>query len=143
MVTLPSTARNAAKRRKVRMPIDIFQSRRNYNETCRWWSRIEEDENTSDELISKRVASGTFCAKEMSPMQLMNMNLDGVFRIDSTHTTIKSPDNLEGVKADDLVEYQGEMWRVDDIQKSKAKMQNTLYASDRNCSHFWYVSLRK
>ena len=51
--------------------------------------------------------------------------------------------NLENIKADDLVEYQGELWRVDDIQKSKAKIQNTLYAYDRNCSHFWYLSLRK
>lgn len=125
------------------MSFDLFQSRRNYNERCKWWSRNEDDEHESNELISKRVASGTFCAKEMSAIQLMNMNLGGSFRIDSTHTTIKSPDNLEGIKADDLVEYQGELWRVDDIQKSKARMQNTYYASDSKCSHFWYISLRK
>ena len=125
------------------MSIDIFQSRRNYNEICRWWSRNENDEYSTNELISKRIESGSFCAKEVSPIQLMNTSLSGVFRIDSTHTTIKSPDNLENIKADDLVEYQGELWRVDDIQKSKAKIQNTLYAYDRNCSHFWYLSLRK
>ena len=125
------------------MSFDLFQSRRNYNEHCRWWSRNEDDEHESNELISKRVANGTFCAKEMSAIQLMNMNLGGSFRIDSTHTTIKSPDNLEGIKADDLVEYPGELWRVDDIQKSKARMQNTYYANDSKCSHFWYISLRK
>lgn len=125
------------------MAIDIFQSRRNYNEPCKWWARNESDEHEPNELVSKRVPNGTFMAKEMSPMQLMNMNLGGAFRIDSTHTTIKSTDNLEEMKGDDLVEYQGELWRVDDIQKSKAKIQNTWYANDKHCSHFWYVSLRK
>ena len=125
------------------MSVDIFQSRRNYNEFCRWWSRNESDDIEPNELAMKRVASGSFCAKEMSPIQLMNTNLGGTFRIDSTHTTIKSPDNLDGIKADDLVEYQGELWMVDDIQKSKARMQGTYYGNDRNCSHFWYISLRK
>lgn len=125
------------------MSIDIFQSRRNYNEPCRWWSRNESDDNEPNELISKRVPTGTFMAKEMSPMQLMNMNLGGTFRIDSTHTTIKTTDDLEGIKSDDLIEYQNDLWRIDDVQKSKAKMQNTWYANDRHCSHYWYISLRK
>ena len=127
----------------INMSTDIFQSRRNYNEDCRWWTRNENDMADESELVMKRVASGSFCAKEMSPIQLMEVNLGNSFRIDSTHTTIKSPDNLEGMKADDLVEYQGEIWIVDDIQKSKAKLQNTYYAADKNCSHFWYIALRK
>lgn len=125
------------------MGIDIFQSRRNFNERCRWWSRNEDDRYEPSDLISKRVASGQFWAKEMSAMQLMNTNLGNAFRIDSEHTTIKTPDDLDGIKADDIVEYQGDLWRVDDVQKTKARMQNTQYAEDRKCSHFWYISLRR
>ena len=125
------------------MSFDLFQSRRNYNDSCRWWSRNEDDENEPNELIYKRVPTGYFYAKEVSSEQLRNLNLSGMFRIDSTHTTIKTPDNLDGIKVDDLVEYQEELWRVDNIQKSKAKMQNTYYAKDKYCSHFWFLELKR
>ena len=125
------------------MSIDLFQSRRNYNELCRWWSRNEDDEYESNELVIKRVATGQFCAKEVNAEQLMKSNLAGVFRIDSSHVTIKSPDDLRDIKVDDLVEYQDEIWMVENVQKSKAKIQNTQYAGDKNCSHFWFLELRK
>lgn len=126
------------------MATDIFQSRRNYNEYCRWWTRNENDDEIDEsELKMNRTATGSFCAKEMSPIQLNAMNLGGVFRIDGTHTTIKSPDDLGNIKVDDYIEYQGEIWRVDDVQQTKAKLQNTYYADNKNCSHFWYIALRK
>lgn len=125
------------------MGFDLFQSRRNYNERCKWWSRNEAEENTPDELIMKRVPSGQFYAKEMNAEQLMKLNLGGVFRIDSTHVTIKSPDDLDNIKGDDIVLYQGEKWMVVSVQKTKAKLQQTEFAADKNCSHFWYIELRK
>lgn len=127
---------------------DNFQSRRGYEESCRWWSRNENDDISADEIRFKRVASGSFDAREMTAEQLMNLNLGGVFRIDSTHVTIKTPDDLstlndDVMKGDVIVEYQGEIWMVDNVQKSKAKLQNTQYANDKDCSHFWYLELRK
>lgn len=127
------------------MGTDLFQSRRNYNEYCRWWSRNEsdEDEHGDDALIMKRVPTGSFMAKEVSPEQLKAQTIAGSFVYDENFVTIKTPDNISGIKAKDLVEFRGEKWFVDNVQKSKAKMQNTHYASDRNCSHFWYLDLRK
>ena len=130
------------------MPIDISQSRRDYNHLCRWWVRDERDQFTSDELVYKRTPSGGFWAKEVSPEQLRNNVIGGTFMFDSSHVTIKSPDNLfalqeETAKNECLVEYDGELWIVVSIQKSKHKRGNTMFASDKNCSHFWYIELRK
>jgi hypothetical protein len=125
------------------MPIDIFQSRRNYNERCQWWSRNEDDKYADDRLIMKRVPTGTFMAREISPQQLQNSVFGGEFMLEKNTITIKSPDNLEGIKANDLVEYLDEKWIVANVQKSKARIQNTAYAKNSKCSHYWYIELRK
>lgn len=127
------------------MSIDIFQSRRNYNEPCKWWSRNEDndDEYEDDDLIMKRVATGTFMAKEVAPEQIQDIVVANSFMFEKNMITIKSPDNLMGIKSKDLVEFQGEKWIVVNVQKSKAKIQNTQYAANRNCSHYWYLELRK
>lgn len=125
------------------MPIDISQSRRDYHCLCRWWERDERDEFTSDELILKRIPSGAFWAKEISPEQMRNDIVGGVFNFDSSHVTVKTPDNCEKMKENDLVLYQNEYWIVVSVQKSKVKRGNTMFASDKFCSHFWYIELRK
>ena len=125
------------------MGVDLAQSRRSYNELCRYWTRNEDEKYTADELVYKRIPSGSFWAKEVAPEQLRNNVIGGAFMYDSSHITIKSPDNCEKLKNEDLVEFQGEFWIVVSVQKSKAKLSNTMYASDRNCSHYWYIELRK
>lgn len=125
------------------MSFDLFQSRQNYHETCKWWTRDERDKNTPDELIMQRIPSGTFVAKEVAPENMQDTILADSFMLDKSMTTIKSPDNLSKIKSEDLVEYQGEKWIVVNVQKSKAKIQNTMFATDKNCSHYWYLELRK
>lgn len=123
--------------------LDIRQSRRGYNVLCRWWHRDERDENTADELIYKRVPDGAFFAKEASPEQDRDNIIGGVFLFDSTHVTIKTPDDCLGLTSKDLVEYEGDYWIVVSVQKSKSKVANTMFMSDKNCSHHWYIELRK
>ena len=122
---------------------DMFQSRRDYNEECRWWKRNDNDDIPLDEYVDKRVPDGYFCAKEMTAEQLMRSVLAGVFRIDSTHITIKTPDDLGDITADCLVEYQGEMWRITNVQRSLARRQSTYFAKNADCPHFWYIELRR
>lgn len=125
------------------MGFDLFQSRANYNEPCKWWARDERDKNTPDNLIMQRVPSGTFMAQEVAPENMQDAILGGAFMVDRTTVTIKSSDDLKNIKSEYLVEYQGEKWRVVNVQKTKAKRQNTFFAEDRVCSHFWYLELRK
>ena len=125
------------------MNIDIYQSRRLYNEICRWWSHDERDQFPSNEIVFKREPTGYFWAKEENAEQNRGNVVGGVFLLDSSRITIKSPDNLDKIQSEDLVEYRGELWIVVSVQKTKARIQQTMFANDKYCSHFWYVELRK
>lgn len=132
------------------MGFDLFQSRRNYNELCRWWARNENDDYEEDELIYKRIPSGFFYAKEINAETTDDNIIANIIMLDRTSVTIESPDNLEALankkivaKNRILVEYQGEYWRVENVQKRKKHIQNSEFANANNVSHFWYLSLIK
>lgn len=132
------------------MSFDIFQSRRNANEECRWWIRNDNEEIDEDELVYKRVPRGTFCAEEVTAEVQNDNSIAGVYMADKTSVTLKSPDDLTDmyVQTQDitnkaLVEYQGEIWRVEDVQKKKARIQNSEFGKVSTISHFWFLSLIK
>ena len=125
------------------MSFDLFQSRNTYNESCKWWKRDERDQFETDELVFERVPDGTFMAKEVSPRRDQNIQVGGAFMFERTSITIKSPDDLHDIKSEYIVEFRGEKWIVISVQQSKAKTQNTFFANDKNCSHYWYLELRK
>ena len=126
------------------MPLDIYNSRATYNVKCRWWHRNETDEDIDlNELVMKRIASGSFMAKEVAALRKQDAQVNGVFAFERHFITIKSPDNLVQIVEKDLVEFNGELWIVDNVQRSKAKNQNTFFAKDKNCSHYWYLELSK
>ena len=122
---------------------DKNQSHIGYNESGRWWHRNENDENETDEIVMKRISSGDFLAKEVTPKRTEDIQVGGVFMFEKDTITIKTPDNLEGIASEDLVEFRGDKWRVVNVQRSKAKNQNTFFGKDVNCSHYWYLELRK
>lgn len=122
---------------------DRYQSHAGYNEKGRWWHRNENDDNETDEIIMQRVSSGAFLAKEVTPRRTEDIQVGGVFMFEKDTITIKTPDNLEGIASEDIVEFRGDKWRVVNVQRSKAKNQNTFFGKDVNCSHYWYLELRK
>lgn len=120
------------------------------NERCKWWSRNESDEVEENELRYKRVPSGYFYAKEVNAEVQDDNIIGGVFMTDKTSVTIMSSDDLTSLQAKQLdmrnkvlVEYQGELWRVDNVQKRKARIQNTEFGNVNRVSHYWYLSLIK
>ena len=125
------------------MGFDLFQSRRTFNEQCKWWTRNEDEENESNELIMKRVPNGIFMAKEVSAEVFQNNTIGNTVMFDRTNITIQTPDNVFGLKNNDLVLYQGEQWIVNNVSKRKAHIQQSHFAPDKYCSHFWYIELRK
>jgi hypothetical protein len=125
------------------MGFDLFQSRRNYNEQCVWWSRNESDDYDSDELVMNRVPSGYFMAKEENPESIRDNNINGTFMFERSTITIKTPDNIYGMKSKDLVKFRGEKWIVVSVQKIKARTQQSEFATDRNRSHYWFIELRR
>ena len=125
------------------MSIDLYNSRATYNERCRWWHRNEDENISSDEITTQRVANGSFCVKEVSPLRRQDIQVGGAFMFEKDTITLKSPDNLFSIASEDLVEFRGEIWRVVSVQRSKARNQNTFFGSEKNCSHYWYLELRK
>ena len=126
------------------MPLDFYNSRATYNEKCQWWSRNEDDDDIDlDELVMKRVATGSFMAKEVAPLRKQDAQIGGVFEVERHFTTIKSPDNLSTIREKDIVKFRGALWRVSSVQRSKARNQNTFFAKDKDCSHYWYLELSK
>lgn len=132
------------------MGFDLFQSRRNMNESCRWWSRNDSDEISDNELRYRRVPRGYFMAKEVNAEVQDDNVIAGTFMTDKTSVTIMSSDDLsdlynenEDITNKVLVEYQGDIWRVDNVQKRKARIQNTEFGRVDKVSHYWYLSLIK
>ena len=125
------------------MGFDLFQSRRNMNEHCTWWTRLEGEDIEESKLIYKRVASGTFSAQEVSSETSDNNVIGGTFMVRKTSVTIKSSDNLSDIKPNDWIDYQGEIWRVENVQKKKARIQNSEFGKPSSVSHYWYLSLIK
>lgn len=125
------------------MAIDLRQSRRTHHLFCRWWKRNEDDQYTPDELIYKRVPTGRFWAEEVSPVQDRDNIVGGVFNFDSMHVTLESPDDCSMLESKDLVEYQGEKWIVVSVQRSKARVNSTIFLKEKYCPHYWYIELRQ
>ena len=131
------------------MSFDLFQQRRNFNERCLWWTRDEDDEYEEDEYIYNRVPEGTFWAKELNAETGDNNVIGGVVMVDRTSVTIESADDLIDIqsriqaKNNVLVKYQGSLWRVESVQKRKARIQNSEFANDAHVSHYWYLNLIK
>lgn len=132
------------------MGFDLFQSRRNMNEFCEWWSELKNDDDSEDKLIYSRIPNGCFFAKEVNAEAQDDNFIAGIFALDKTSLTIMSSDDLTGLynSSQDisnrvLVKYQGELWRVDNVQKRKARIQNSEFAKSSEVSHYWYLSLIK
>ena len=125
------------------MAFDLFQSRRNLNERCRYWGVNESEEIELNELVYKRVADGMFYAKEVNSETENNNIISGLDMFERTTVTIFTTDDVKNIKRNDIVEYQEELWRVSDVQRKKARIQNSEFAAATNVSHYWYLTLKK
>ena len=122
----------------------LWASRRDCHEECTWWSRNEEvGEEVNDELIMKRQPSGTFYAKEYSPEYYDGNNFAGSFRVDRTTVTLRTPDDISGIKNDDIVKYQGVKWIVTSVQRKNVRNGMTEFTYEDNVPHFYYIQLRR
>lgn len=117
-------------------------SRRDCHEFCSWWARNEGDEYTDDELIMKREPSGTFYAKEYSPEYYDNNMHAGAFMSDRTTVTIRTPDDITGIKQNCIVKYQGKKWIVVSVQRKNVRNGMTEFALEDDVPHFYYLQLR-
>ena len=107
--------------------VDIFTSRRDFFDDCMYWSVNEEEYIDPNELVHNTTPSGYFTAKQVSSEDNTSQVIGGAFMFDSTRITLKTNDIMDGlIKKNDIVLFRGEIWRVEDVQKTPIKKSHQL-----------------
>lgn len=106
------------------------------------WIKVA-DTGEDDELIMQRQPSGYFMAKEISAETYDSGIIGGAFRHDRSTVTIRTPENVIGLKNDCLVKYQDDVWRVVSVQRRNIRNGMTEFAIEDEVPHFFYIQLRR
>lgn len=124
------------------MAIDLFHSRRGRFHRCLYYLR---DERTSigdaSKWILNRQPEGVFYAKPYSPETKSGNPISGVFMSDKNNKTIETEDDIDGMmKGSIVVEEDGSIWMVDNIQSSE-HVKESEFSIHSHYSHV--ISLRR
>lgn len=96
------------------MAIDIYHSRRAKFNRCEFYTRNEDED--IEKLVMKKYPDGIFYAVEITPLRNDKNEIGGVLRFDNNQITLKTGDDVNKLKADDIVRYRNNIWRVVDKQ---------------------------
>lgn len=80
-----------------------------YKDRNKIWKRVEGTNHRGES------ASGVFYSKDIIPLTLVTQRIGNKVIGQRWEVTIETMDNLQGLEADDWVEYGGEFYRVDKI----------------------------
>lgn len=120
------------------MSINLNNSRRSYNIRCKWWMSDVKWSNLQ-KLSHENKPAGIFYAREHQPSNKLE-NFDGdMVKVDIQNTVIETQDNVEGINHECLVEYNGQLWIVDNVQ---SKMQNKRSRYNIRPSRITWITLR-
>lgn len=98
--------------------VDLFHSRRTNYAKCRYWIRDERDQSGSpQQWVTYNQPTGSFYAKPSSTKTNQMNVINGVWALDDNHITVETDDHVDGMNRGCLVEYDGELWLVDNVQK--------------------------
>jgi hypothetical protein len=62
---------------------------------------------------------------------------------DRTTVTIRTPDDVTGIKNNCIVLYEGFAWRVVSVQRKNIRNGMTEFAEENDVPHFYYLQLRR
>ena len=121
--------------------IDLWQSRRDVFSPVEYWSQIDNEDIVSNSQIAYEILpSGTFMAKEMSSITNDSQVVGESIMYDENTVNIYTRDKIEKLRINDLVKYDGRLFRVDNIQKNYVKKQKQFMKSQTSAEYF--ISLR-
>ena len=121
--------------------IDLWQSRRDTFVQVKYWSQIDNDELVPNSRISYDTKhTRTFMAKEISVFTLDSQVLAETMMVDDQSITLFTRDKISNLRVNDLVEYDGKKFRVDNIQVNYIKKQRQFMKKQRSAEY--YISLR-
>ena len=122
------------------MAINLFHSRRTSYALCKYWKRKTNGYGDANELIHNEKPSGYFYAKPMSAKNKDLETLQGVMMYDKDSLTLKTTDDIKDLKAQDIIEFRGSLWFVDNVQDEEIVKQTQFNYSN---SFIYYLSIRK
>ena len=94
-----------------------FLSRKTYNCICEWWGRSTfQGQLNLAKIAYEQAPSGTFHAKPVSQF-MMNKKNEMDIRLSNGYVTIETPDDISFLRPDDIVRFQGIMYRVQNIAR--------------------------
>lgn len=121
--------------------IDLWQSRRDAFVPVEYWSQIDNEDLVSNSQISyNRLPTGTFMAKEVSSFTDDSQVVGEALMYDENTVNIYTRDKVSDLRVNDIVKYEGKIYRVDNIQKNYVKKQRQFMKREASAEYF--ISLR-
>lgn len=104
--------------------IDLYQSRRTKFIKCKYWSQIRDEKVVKlSEIAYYRKPTGFFDAEETGAYTEENQTVEGTFMLQKDVVSIETVDDVRDLKMNDIVEFNGDLYRVTDIQREVKKKQ--------------------
>ena len=116
--------------------IDLFTTRRTYFYQCNYW-RVDDLNKNINELVNEQKPTGRFYAKKENAETNQGNVVGGAFMFDANSITISTADDID-IQKNDAVLFDGEVWRVRDVQSNEIEKQAQLR---RKPSRKTYISL--
>ena len=120
--------------------IDIYASRRTRYEVCRSFRRDESSSIPPRELVMKSSPDRVFYASEESPKTNMGNSVQDMMVFDSSSITISTGDDVGELDARWVVEYGGEVWIVENVQRKRVWKRSEFAAAPQFVT---YIQMRK
>lgn len=105
------------------MGVDIYRSRRTLHHKCYWWSVNRESRADASAIRANEDPSGVFYACDESQRQRREAEAMGAISYETRQITIRTEDVVDGIKPRDVVEFDGTLWRVANIQQRDVHRQ--------------------
>lgn len=118
--------------------IDLWTTRRANFSKVRYWHRDESVKDVS-ELVHEKAPDGEFMAREISASTKTNDEIGGAFIFDADTITITTNDSID-IKNNDIAEYDGEPWKVIDVQRRKHRKESQFL---RDAHYTTYVRMKR
>lgn len=120
--------------------IDLYTSRREMFNRCEYYSQNEDEDIVDVNQIGYFDSpTGFFYAKEINAITVDNQVISEMFMAESISVVLFTYDDVDCLKRNDLVKYNGLIYRVDSIQIQPIKKQRQFR---KNPSKARYISLR-
>lgn len=120
--------------------VDIYHSRRTNYHKCFFWIRNERRQVADlNQLVYKDKPSGSFYARETTPITNQENIVQGAWLGDRNFITIVTDDDIEDLTRGSVVKYKDKLWMVDSVQSK----EHTKESEFSKKSHYtYYINLR-